>query len=510
MSRVKSTIKNMNYAIIGQVAGLIIQFISRIVFVRILSSEYLGLNGLFTNILTMLSFAELGFGTAITYSLYGPLANKEIEKIKSLMWLFKKVYIVVGSIVMLAGIVLTPFLSFFINEIPEISNIKLIYLLFVINTAISYFYSYKRTLIIADQNRYIATIYRYVCYFIMNLIQIIILLVTKNYILYLVIQVMFTLIENILVSIKADKMYPYLKDNNIKQLDKETKNEIIKNTKAMMMHKIGSIVVNSTDNIIISKFVGLVSVGIYSNYFTVKQALNLITSQLYNSLSASIGNLCVEDDIERQYKTFKKINFITFWIFSFSSICCMVLFTPFIKIWVGSDYLFNELTTLAIVIVYYLTGMRKSVLTFRESMGLFYKDRWKSIIEAFVNLIVSIILARKFGVLGVFLGTIISSITVCIWIEVFVLFKYGFNMSTRYYFRDYFKYSLFSIIVGVLTYYICYIINPSILVMEFIIKGLVCLIVPNILLILVFYKTEEFQYFWNLALKFTNRRLKVA
>lgn len=185
MSRVKVGIQNIVVAFIGQFVGILSNFISRIIFVKIFTSEYLGLNGLFTNILSMLSLAELGFGTAITFSLYEPLAKKDKEQIKSIMSLFKKIYRIVGFAILFIGALLTPFLSFFIKEIPDIDNIELIYILFVINTAFSYFYSYKRTLIIADQNRYIATIYRYTCYVMMNILQIIVILITKNYILYL-------------------------------------------------------------------------------------------------------------------------------------------------------------------------------------------------------------------------------------------------------------------------------------------------------------------------------------
>ena len=365
MTRTKSTINNLIWAFIGQAIGLIVSFVARIIFIKVLGAEYLGLNGLFTNILTILSLAELGVGSAITYSLYKPLAQNNKEKLKMLMNVYKNVYRVIGTIILFLGIALTPFLNIFIKDIPNIDNIEIIYILFVINTAVSYFYSFKRNLIIADQNRYIATIYRYGCYIIMNLIQIIYIVLTKNYLGFLILQIAFTFIENILVSIKANKMYPYLKEKKIQKIDKKTKSEIIKNTKAMMMHKIGGIVVNSTDNVLISKFIGLIEVGKYSNYVLITTALNTIISQIYNSLTAGIGNLYVENDKQKMYNVFKKVNFLTFAVTFFSCIFLMVLFNDIIQLMADSSYLLEIWVVFVIVLNFYITTMRKSVISFR-------------------------------------------------------------------------------------------------------------------------------------------------
>lgn len=496
MSRTKSSIKNFVFAMIGQALGLIISFIARIFFIQKLGTEYLGLNGLFTNLLSVLSLAELGVGNAITFSLYKPLAEQDIKKCKMLMTLYKKVYTVIGCIILIIGISIVPFLNFFISEIPVISHVKIIYILFVINTSISYFYSYKRNLIIADQNRYIATIYRYAFYFFYNLAQIIYLIFFNNYIVFLLIQILSTILENYFISKKADKMYPYLKDKDIIKLDKTSKDEIVKNTKAMMMHKIGGVVVSSTDNILLSKFVGLVAVGLYSNYYMIISALNTVFGQIFNSLTASIGNLCALDSTDKQYDVFRKINFITFWIYAFSSISLLCLFNQFIEIWVGKEYLFNINVVLILVVNFYITGVRKSVITFRDATGLFYADRWKSVIEAIINLVVSILLAYKFGTFGVFLGTFISSICTCVWIEPFVLYKYGFNKKLTTYFIDYFKKLFLTTMIAILTYMLCSVYNGNIYI-SFIINCLICCIVPNLILFIIYRKSDEFNYFYD-------------
>ena len=509
MSRSEKSIKNLIVALVGQSIGLVISFVARIIFIKILGSEYLGLNGLFVNILSVLSLAELGIGEAITYSLYKPLAQNDIKKCQMLMQFYKKTYTIIGITILCLGIAITPFLNYFIKELPNISDIYFIFILFVTNTAVSYFFSYKRNLIIADQKRYIATAYRYIFYAMLNIIQIVYLIIEKNYIGYLLIQISMTIIENLLISVKADKMYPYLKKNKKIPLDRETKGEIVKNTKAMMMHKIGGIIVSSTDNIIISKFVGIIEVGIYSNYYLITNALNIIYGQLYSSILASVGNLCIENNIEEQYLVYKRIDFLGFWIYSFSSICLICLLNPFIDIWIGSQYLFPFYVVLIITVNFYIYGMRKVNITFREATGMFYKDRWKAIIEAIINLIVSVILVKKLGVFGVLLGTFISSITVCVWVEPYILFKYVFKKKLIEYFKEYFKYTLITVIIGIVTFDLCLLVKFENVFMSFLFKCIISIIVSNLLLVLIFYRDDKFKFFFKTIKQILSKKIKL-
>lgn len=507
MSRTKATIKNMIYAFIGQFLGTIMVFVSRIFFLKILSAEYLGLNGLFTNILTVLSFAELGFGTAITFNLYKPLKDNEKEKIKSLMILYKKIYRVVAIVILVLGVSIMPFLKYLIADMPNIPNLNFIYILYVINTSVSYICSYKKTLVIADQNRYIATFYRYACYILLNFFQIIVLLIFKNYILYMIVQIIFTFLENYLISKKADKMYPYLLEKDIKKLDNNEKKLLFKNTKAMMMHKIGSTLVNSTDNIILSKFVGLLSVGIYSNYLMIKQALISITGQIFNAVSAGIGNLCAEEqNAERKIQVFNNINFASFVIYNITSICLLNLLVPFITLWVGEKYVFSTDINIIFVLIYYITGMRNPVLTYREAMGLFYKDRYKSIIEAIVNLFFSIVLSLYIGTLGVLMGTLISSVCVSVWVEVHILFRYGFNNSSKQYWKKYIEYFLLTVVLAILTYTICNKIIISNLLLKVILNSFVSVVISCIVIICIYREKNEFKYFRKLFIDIIHKK----
>lgn len=493
MNRSKNSAKNLVTALIGQAFGLAISFIARIIFIKFLSDEYLGLNGLFTNLLTMLSLVELGVGSAMTFSLYKPLADNNKEKIKSLMSLYKRAYNVIGGIVLIIGVLFIPFYRYLISEIPNISYLDIIYILFVLNTAVSYFYSYKRSLIICDQKRYIATIYRYGFYFILNVVQIFILFLTHNYILFLICQVLFTWIENICVSNRANKMYPYLKDKNIKPVEEKELNGIKKNVKAMLFHKIGGVIVNSTDNILISKFIGLIAVGIYSNYFLITSALETIIGQFFNAIVASVGNLGASENHKKVKETFETTFFLNYIIYGVISICLLILINPLIEIWLGKKYLFNFNIILVICICFYLKGIRKACLTYKDALGLFWYDRYKPIIESIINLVVSIILGIKFGVVGIFVGTIISTVTTSLWVEPYVLYKYYFKENVIDYFIRFTKYTVGIIITYLIVFNLIKIIAFTGII-GLIVKAIVTFVISLVLLVLYFIKSSELKH----------------
>jgi len=501
MSRTSSSLKNLITALIGQSFGILISLFSRIIFLKYLNEQYLGLNGLFTNILTIFSLVELGIGPAMNFSLYKPLAEKNISLIQSLMTLYKKAYIIIGCGIAAIGFLFTPFYTFFLDSIPDIPRLTLIYWLFTLNTVISYFFSYKRALIICDEKRYIATMYRYGFYFAMNVVQILVLISTQNYILYLVIQILATLTENIAVSQKANKMYPYLKEKDIVPIPKDTTKDIKKNISAMLMHKVGGMVVNSTDNLVLSKFVGLVAVGVYSNYYLITDALNKIISQVFTSIMASVGNLNAlhsEKNLKKLESIFEKVFFLNFWIYGFCSCCLWGLFNPFISIWLGDGLLLSPFTVFIIVLNFYITGMRKTVLTFHEATGTFYYDRWKPLVESIVNIVASIILTKHIGIAGVFLGTIISTLSTSIWIETHVLHKYIFKKSCRKYGFSFVRYTIISFIACIVTTKVGNMITIPNEYINFICRFCICMVVPNIIFFILFFKTENFKFFFSL------------
>lgn len=514
MSRTNKSLKNVFIVLIGQGLGIIIAFIARTFFVKLLGKEYLGIEGLFTNVLTVLALTELGVGEAIVYSLYKPLAEKNEEKINILMNLYRKFYIFIGIFMLIAGIGISPFVNVFLSSQPQINeNINLIFLLFVINTAMTYFYSYKKSLLIADQNKYITVIYKYACYLVLNIVQIVILYITHNYYLYLTLMIINTLIENVLITKKVDQMYPYIRKTTQK-LDGKSKNEIVKNTKALMLHKIGATAVNSTDNILISKLVGIAEVGMYSNYYLITNAFTTIINQIFNAILASVGNLGVTADNNKKKEIFQVMNLVNFLIYDFITIGLLTVLNPFIKVWIGNEYIFNFNIILVICINFYLNGMRRSVIVFRDALALYWYDRYKPIVETLVNLFFSVILAKRYGIIGILLGTSISTITCCVFIEPYILYKYGFNSKIKEYFKEYFYYILILIIEAIIVFGISKLIGIYIgnNILNIAINILLCIIIPNIINYIIFKNRYEGKYlieiFKNIFEKVKQKRMR--
>lgn len=493
MSRTKNSIKNSFISVIFQAISLLLNFVVRMFFIKYLTTTDLGINGLFTNILNVLSIAELGIGEAINFAMYKPLANNEIEKIKKIMKFYKKVYLIIGAIITIAALSLMPFLSLFMNDIEYTLRIAIIYFLFIANTTVSYLFSYKRNLLIADQKMYITSICKYIFYTIFKIFQIVYLVLCKDYIGYLIIQVIETIFEYASIAIVADIKYPYLREKVEGKIDEENKKEITKNTKAMMMHKIGDVIVNSTDNILISKIVGIIAVGLYSNYYMITSSLTMVYNQIYSSITSSVGNLCVNADSNKKYDVFKKIDFLTFILYCCSSVILFNALNDFIVIWLGEDYLFNISIVAIICVNFYLAGMRKSVQTFREATGLFYKDRWKSIVEAIVNIIVSVLLGIKFGVLGIFIGTTITYLTTCCFIESYILYKYCFNEKFHHYIIDFLKRIIILVVSCTISYYFYNLID-CILIIKFVIGFCLSSFISMAIIVIFYFRDDSFKW----------------
>ena len=510
MSRIENTSKNFLFTVISTILTSVLGFITRTVFIHEIGITYLGANSLFTNILSMLSLTELGIGTAIAFSLYKPLADDDIETIKSLMSFYKKAYKVIAVVILILGLMLVPFLDILIKDPGDMKHINFIYLVFLYNTVVSYLFTYKVTLLSADQKSYIMTNINMIISVVTAIIQLIILISFKNYFIYLIIGALINTVQWFFVNKYIFNRYPYLKDKNIKPLSNNNKKQIQTNVKAMMFHKVGELCINQTDNIVISSFISISAVGLYNNYFMIINIINKFALSFFNAATASLGNLIATENCETQYTVFKRYNFLGFWVFGWSSICLIVLLNPFVEIWLGSDYLIDNLTIILVIINFYLVGMRTTIGNVKMAAGLYSQDQWAPIVQSAINLAVSVYGAIKLGLPGVFLGTVVSSVFVPCWYRPLVVYKYTFKRSCKSYFITYFKYILVILFcftsVVMLNYIILNILNISI-VFEFIIKCIVCVIVPNLLIISIFYKTDEFKYLLNLLKRMTVRRM---
>lgn len=495
-SRAKNSIRNSTVSIITQVLTVVINFIVKTVFIHTLGSEYLGVNGLFSNIITILSLADLGIGVAIPYSLYKPLAEKDTKKINILMKFYAKVYNVIGMIVLVIGLSLTPFLGLMIKDMPDIPNLKWIYALFVIHSASSYFFVYKRFLIESDQKGYITSKIIFIFSTLLSIIQIILLLLTKNYILFLLSSIVIVITQNIYISYQAMKLYPFLKQKKVGKMDKDDIHDITKNVSALFIYRIGNVVTNGTDNIIISKWIGLVTVGIYSNYLLIINSLNLVLTQLFNAITASIGNLVVTTNGKRSAAIYDKLSLLNFWLYALCGTCLLVLFNPFIQIWIGKDYLLSFSVVFLLAFNFYITGMQAVTTSFRNAYGLFWKAKYRPIIMVVINIIVSIVLVHFMGIAGVVLGTIISRMITVVWLDPYIVYRYGFKRNPKRYFIKYGLYLCLFLITAFGTNWIVgWLPNGNIL--WFLLKAIVCFGLVNGIFYLLFKDTDDFHYFYE-------------
>lgn len=499
--RIQKTVKNLIFTWTGYFAVILSTFVGRKFFVMTIGMAFLGVNGLFTNIISCLNLVDLGLGTAITFSLYRPIEEHNEKKITAILCVFHKIYVVVGVVVGLVGVSLTPFLAFLINDIPagiSLSQIKLYYVLFVINNAAGYFLYYKAVLINADQKQYLVELNYSICMILMTAVQIIILLVTKNYLFYLVVQIVFTIIKNITISCIANKRYPYIREKSASHLTKKEVHKLTKGVGGMMFQKIGTVIVNSTDNIIISKFVNLVIVGVYSNYYSIINALNMVLNQIFKSALSSVGNFNITASKNEMSSVFEKSLFVNFWIHGFVSISLIVMFNPLIRIWLGDEYLLSQWVIVVLGVNFYLNGMRQTSLMFSDALGLYWENRYKPIFEALVNLILSLILVRFWGILGVFLGTTCSIVFVCLWAEPYIVFKHALHISLVHYFKLYIRYLLLVVVAGVLTYMVAQLILVEGF-QGFVLGCVICLLLPNALFFMACRKSESFLFFYDFA-----------
>lgn len=508
--RTRYSFWNIVVSIGAQFINIILLFFCRQIFLRYLSEEYLGVNGLFTNILTVFSLSELGIGTAMMYGMYKPVAENDEDKICRLMNLYKKLYFLVGSIVLILGLLLFPFLEYLIKE-NNIPHIKRIYLLYLADSVLSYFFSYKQTLIQAYQKAYIVSGISQAIRCIQNLMQIFLLIYFANYYMYLVVQISCQIGTNVVLALVADRMYPFLKNNKKDLPSKEEQIDLFRQVKATGIHKFGGVFVSNTDNLLISAFVGLSMVGIYSNYKMILNSLRLMMSYIYNAFTASIGNMAAVESKKKILEIYNSLNFMMAILYGWMSICLLLLFNLFIGNFFGDRFILAFPTVSIIVVEFYLHGMRQMTLRFRDGMGLYWYDRYKPIFEVIINLVFSVILVQRYQIAGVLLGTIISTLATNFWIEPYILMRYGigenWEKNLLNYFVRYLYYAVFTLLSGIICWFSVNLI-PDTGFISLIIKGFIISIVYLILTVLVFRKCREWNILWEKIMGILNMRLK--
>ena len=501
-SRVQKSMKNTIFGMVGLFCSLIVSFITRSIFIRILGVEYNGVNGLFSNVLQVLNLAELGFATSIAYALYKPLKEHDEKTAAMLMHYFAKIYRIIAVIVAVAGCCCIPFLQYLISEdISELSfslnQLRIYFSLYLVNTVCSYLLAYKRTIITADQNSYLVSNVDNICNIVLNILQIILLYLTRNFYAYLVTMIAKTIVNNLILHLIAGKRYPYLSQYKKDRLSKEEKSTLFKNVQALFLHRIGAVVIFSTSSIIISAFVSLIEAGKYSNYTMIVTNVNNFINIVFNSVTASIGNLCLGDDKEYQYTVFKRISYISNFFTVFTMVCYVCLFNDFIAIWLNETMQFELMTVIAISLNAMINYIRKTVNAFKDAMGLFRQDWFKPPLEAALGIGLAIGLSYVWGTFGVIMGYTMATIVIAIPVENFVLFKYGLKRKAMGHVLRLLGTTALSFALTALTYYICTFIPDGI--GWFILEFVFVVLFATVIFLLVTCRTAEFKYYVGLS-----------
>lgn len=491
---VENALKNVKYAVIMYITNYVLKFVLRYVFVHILPLKYLGLNSLLNDVLILLCVTELGIGSAIVYSLYKPLSINDLITVKAIMSLFKKVYQYIGCIIFALGLLILPFLDFFIkdNTIPEV---EIFFLIFLLTDAGGYFFSYKWLLLIADQKQYIYNHYHCIFLTLLSILQMIFLLLFESYWTFVIIMFIVKFIECYYISKIAEKLYPFLKNLGNEILDVNIKNSIIKNTKALVLNKIANVLGSSSISIIASKYVGLTVVGLYSNYSLVIGAITTFCSNVFSSLTANIGNMLNVEDERDQIKMFKSLLYISAWLGSIIFTLMLICLNDLIYLWLGKELQLENQIVVFLVIMFYFDYMQNVVRVFKEGAGLYWQERYRPIAEILINISFSLFLVRYYGLTGIILGNIIAKLLTAFWIEPYILFSNTFKYSILNYFWQYFKYSIFVLIIAILSLNITNVIFKEITMLTLISKAVLVFLLVNIIWITIFGRDETFKNF---------------
>lgn len=530
-SRTKKSIRNIWVGFVGLALSLVVQFISRTVFIRTLGAEYNGVNGLFTNILNILSLAELGFAFSVAYILYKPLKECDERTISAIMNFFAKVYRIIAVVVLAAGLAVIPFLQYLIAEdVSELAfnlnQLRIYFAFYLANTVSSYLLAYKRTIITADQNSYIVSLVDNFGTIALYVVQTVLLLIFKNYYAYLVTMVAKTVLSNVIITIIADKKYPYLRKYRKLRIEKSLRSDIIKNVEASFCHRVGTVIIFGTTTVIISAFVSLIDAGKYSNYMLIVSGVNTFINLIFNSVTASVGNLCVGRDDYAKYAVYKRINYLANFLAVFAFTCYLCLFNPFMEIWVGENLTLDSGATVPsvfpLVVVAAISAeslfsiLRKPVNTFKDAQGLFKRDWYKPILEAAAGIGLAIGLSYVWGTFGVITGYMLATVVIAIPIEKAVLFRHGMEgysiksrmvrgrlkttIVNRWLIADVFYFIgtvIFAVAVGAASYIVCSYMPSGI--GGFVLKALFSIIFSAGVFVLATFRTDEFRYYLSLV-----------
>lgn len=509
-SRTKNSIRNSFWTVLFRISVIVFPFIIRTIILKEIGEECLGITTLYKSIIQVLNVSELGLNSAICASLYKPIAEKDREKICGLLYLFRKLYKIIASFMLFAGLAVMPFLNTLLKgEATGQINIYLLWVLYLLTSIVSYMlYAYDVSLIYAHQRGDITRKIDISLRIIEFAFQFYVIVVFKSIIAYIFVKLVYSIVYNLVCKYYCDKYYPGLLPNG--NIDKEDQSRIFNNIKSLALQKIGNTISTSLDAVIISAFMGITTVAIYGNYNYVLSAIVSIIYAVCSSLTASVGNSVVEKDIEKNYLDFKKISFLNFWLVGWCSICFMVIFQDFMTVWAGTHLLFTMPIVLTLVLRFYFHKIRGIVSIYKDATGLWEVDKWRPVVGCLVNLVFNITLVNWIGVAGVAISTIISYVFVEAPWETHALFTHYFKRSELDYYKELLLCTVSTIIVGTITYYVCLIL-PVTGIIAIAVKLVICFSLPNILFIIINFKNPDFKIAWEFLLRIlkTTKRMLI-
>ncbi len=507
-SRTKNTLLNTLGGFAVKIATLLAAFITRTIFIRTLGIQYAGVSGVFTDILVVLSFAEMGIGAAIAYALYKPIAENDEIAIARLMNAYRKIYTAIAGVILGLGLCLIPFLGYIIKDVPDIvEDIRLIYILYVLNTASSYLLIYKSAFLTAAQKDYLVSKVRIVISLTKAAADCVCLLIFRNFVVYLLIGIAFQLLQNLIVARVAEREYPILKKKNRQTLEKKEKTKLIADVRALFLYKISGTVLNGTDSLVISSYVGTSAVGVLGNYNLITNQLYTLVMQVFTSTSASVGNLAATSSPEHQETVFNKMLFLCFWIYCFCATGLWTLLTPFMLLWQGEKYLFSDTMVCLLIIDFWMKGMLSPISQFRTSNGLFVQGKYRPLIMAIINIAVSILLVNLIGITGVIIGTIISRLTTQLWYDPYLIYKRVFRKPVLGYYLKYLLYGAITAGCCLLSGFLLNCLPIGNLYLKLLIGCGFTLVIPNAVIILLYFRTTEFKEIVTLAVNVIKRKV---
>lgn len=487
--------RNIVWGILNKFIALGLPFIVRTVLIYTIGMNYVGLGSLFSSLLQVLNFAELGIGGALIFSMYKPIAEGDDKKVCALLAFYRKAYRAIGIVVLAIGLVMLPMLKYLIKgNAPQDINIYYIFIIYLINNMIGYFlYAYKQSIFIANQRMDLVSKIGMGVQTLSGILQIIILLTTRNYYLYIGVIPVITFINNMTIGICTDKFYPQYKcEGNI---DRNELREIKEKVGGMIFQKIGSIVLTSVDSIVISAFLGLIPLALYQNYYYIITAVFGVLSIIMQSIIASVGNSIITESVEKNYNDFKIFNMLYIELVIFCTTCLLCLFQPFMEVWVGKENLFGNEMVFLFVVYFFVHKWCDMLYVYQEACGIWWETRFIPLIAAMTNLIMNIILVNIIGLAGILISTIIAVVFIYDIGYAKVLFGTYFknlNELKRYWCRQG-LYFISMILVAVITWYICQIVNVSTLWGEIIVNCFICITIPNIILLIIWWRLPEFK-----------------